>query len=85
MEWIIKRCTDRVGATDSPIGYLPNANDLNLAGANVDDATLRELLTVQPDAWRREVGEMREYLREFGSRTPAEMSAELAGIEKRLG
>jgi hypothetical protein len=27
---------------------------------------------------------MRDYLKEFGTRAPAEMSAELDGIEKRL-
>jgi phosphoenolpyruvate carboxykinase (GTP) len=85
MEWILKRCTGQIGAQESPIGYLPNAQDLNLEGANVDAATMRELLAVQPDAWRRESAEMREYLKEFGSRTPAEMSAEIAEIEKRLG
>jgi phosphoenolpyruvate carboxykinase (GTP) len=85
IEWIIKRCTGRIGAQESPIGYLPHASDLNLAGTNVDGATLRELLTVQPDAWRRETAEMRAYLKEFGSRTPAEMLAELDEIEKRLG
>jgi GTP-dependent phosphoenolpyruvate carboxykinase len=51
----------------------------------VSDATMRELLAVRPDAWRHETTEMREYLEEFGSRAPAEMSAELDEIEKRLG
>jgi GTP-dependent phosphoenolpyruvate carboxykinase len=46
---------------------------------------MKELLAVRPDAWRREVAEMREYLNEFGARAPAEMAAELDGIEKRLG
>ena len=46
---------------------------------------MKELLAVQPEAWRREAAEMREYLKEFGARAPAEMSAELDGIEKRLG
>jgi phosphoenolpyruvate carboxykinase (GTP) len=85
MEWIIKRCTGKVGARESAIGYLPNPGDLNLNGANVSEATMRELLAVTPEAWRKEAAEMREYLREFGERAPAEMSAELDGIEKRLG
>ncbi len=85
MEWIIKRCTGKIGAQDSPIGYLPNPGDLNLQGANVSDATLKELLAVQPEAWRGEAAEMREYLKEFGARTPPQMAAELDEIEKRLG
>ena len=85
MEWILKRCAGRVGADESAIGYLPRPGDLNLQGVDVSDATMKELLAVQPDAWKREVAEMREYLKEFGARAPAEMAAELDGIEKRLG
>jgi phosphoenolpyruvate carboxykinase (GTP) len=85
MEWILKRCAGDVGANDSPIGYLPKPADLNLHGANVSESTMKELLAVVPDAWRKETAEMREYLKEFGSHAPAEMSAELTEIEKRLG
>ena len=85
MEWIIKRCTGQIGAHESAIGYLPNPADLNLKGLDVSASTLQELLAVTPEAWRKEVAEMREYLKEFGARAPAEMSAELDGIEKRLG
>jgi phosphoenolpyruvate carboxykinase (GTP) len=85
MEWIIRRCTGKVGARESAIGFLPNPGDLNLQGADVSEATMQELLTVAPDAWRKEVQEMREYLKEFGDRAPPEMTAELDGIEKRLG
>ncbi len=84
MEWILKRCAGKAGAADSPIGYLPRPEDLNLAGTGVSNATIRELLTVTPDAWRKEAAEMREYLGEFGDRAPAEMLAELAEIERRL-
>jgi len=85
MEWILKRCAGQIGAVDSPIGYLPEPADLNLKGANVSEDTMRELLSVTPDAWRKEAAEMREYLKEFGTHAPPEMSAELAEIEKRLG
>jgi phosphoenolpyruvate carboxykinase (GTP) len=85
MEWIIKRCTGAVAADESPIGNLPRTTDLNLKGVDVSADTLRELLAVQPTAWRKETGEMREYLKEFGARAPTEMSIELDEIEKRLG
>ena len=85
MEWIIKRCTGTVGADDSPIGYLPRPADLNLTGVDIDESTVRELLAVQPGAWRKEAFDMREYLKEFGAHAPAEMSAQLDEIEKRLG
>jgi phosphoenolpyruvate carboxykinase (GTP) len=85
MEWIIKRCANAVGAEESPIGHLPRIADLNLEGTNVGQATMKELLAVQREAWLTEVANMREYLKEFGARAPAEMSAELDEIERRLG
>ena len=85
MDWVIKRCTAQIGADDSAIGYLPKPSDLNLKGVDVSESTMKELLAVAPAAWRKETAEMREYLKEFGARAPEEMSAELGGIEKRLG
>jgi phosphoenolpyruvate carboxykinase (GTP) len=85
MEWILKRCTGDAGADDSAIGYLPRPQDLNLNGVDVSPSTMKELLAVTPEAWRRETAEMREYLKEFGDRAPAEMFAELDEIERRLG
>jgi phosphoenolpyruvate carboxykinase (GTP) len=85
IEWILKRCAGYAGADESPIGYLPKPGDLNLQGVNVTPDTMKELLAVQPGAWRKETAEMRQYLQEFGDRAPAEMRAELEAIEKRLG
>jgi phosphoenolpyruvate carboxykinase (GTP) len=85
MEWILKRCAGNVGAEETAIGYLPRPADLNLQGVDVSQATLRELLAVTPAAWRQEVADMRDYLKGFGARAPAEMSAELDEIESKLG
>lgn len=84
LEWMLKRAAGRADATDSPIGALPRPADLNLKGLNIDPQTLQALLTIDRDAWRREVADMREYLNEFGARVPAEMRAELDRIERRL-
>jgi phosphoenolpyruvate carboxykinase (GTP) len=85
MEWILKRCTGAVGADESAIGQLPRPGDLNLQGVDVSDATLRELLAVQPAAWRKEAADMREYLKNSARRSPAEMSAELGRDRKAVG
>jgi phosphoenolpyruvate carboxykinase (GTP) len=85
MEWILRRCHGELGAEESAIGYLPRVQDLNLQGAAVNEATMRELLAVPPAAWRKELAEMRAYLEEFGARAPAQMKAELEDIERRLG
>ena len=85
LEWMLKRCAGLASATESPIGNLPRAEDLNTKGLNVSADALRALLTVEPSQWRKEVAEMRAYLEKYGNRVPAEMHQELAAVEKRLG
>ena len=45
VEWILKRCFDEVGARETEIGYLPNVEDINLDGVDVDRETLASLLS----------------------------------------
>ncbi len=40
--------------------------------------------SVKPDAWKKEVADIRSYLGEYGSRTPKALYEELDGVEKRL-
>jgi GTP-dependent phosphoenolpyruvate carboxykinase len=40
---------------------------------------------VPPEAWRQEVTDLRAYLQSFGSRLPAQMSAEVDALAARLG
>ncbi len=84
LEWVLERCAGRVGANESPIGFLPRASDLNLRGLDIAPAALRELLTIDADAWRREIAEVRAYVEQFGARVPQELKTELDGLEKRL-
>jgi phosphoenolpyruvate carboxykinase (GTP) len=84
LEWMLKRCAGKVGAVESAVGNLPKPKDLNLKGLTLDPAVLKELTSIDGAAWRREVGELKGYLEEFGARMPAELLNELAAVERRL-
>jgi phosphoenolpyruvate carboxykinase (GTP) len=85
LSWMLERCTGRAQAKETAIGNLPRAEDLNVAGLDIAPAVLEELLSVKADAWRKEVADIRDYLGEYGSRTPKAMYTELDGVEQRLG
>jgi phosphoenolpyruvate carboxykinase (GTP) len=85
LDWALKRCAGAVGATETPIGNLPNAGDLNLQGLDISTDALKQLLAVEPGLWKKEVAEVGKYLEQYGSRLPAEMAAQLKETEKRLG
>jgi len=84
LEWIIDRCEGRAQAVETPIGYLPSPEALNLEGLDIDAATVRELLAVRPEAWRKELEHIEEYINSFDERTPRDLKAELADVERRL-
>ena len=85
LSWMLDRCAGRADAAETPIGYLPRAEDLNTKGLDIAADTLKEILSVKTDAWRKEVVEIRSYLAEFGSRTPGALYSELEDVQDRLG
>ena len=86
LEWILKRCYGEIDAVDSPIGWLPKPEDIDLTGLeDVDVETVRGLLDVDPDLWREEAAGIREYYAKFGEKLPRELSDCLNTLEARLG
>lgn len=87
LDWIIKRCEDGVDATETPIGYLPKADDLNLEGIEdeVTEEILADLLTVDKEIWKKEAEGIEEFYKKFGDRLPQELASELLKLQARLG
>ena len=84
LEWIIKRCEGKADAVETPIGYLPRPEDINLEGLDMDMETLKKILTVDNEKWTDETKEIEEYYKIFGDKLPAELRAELEGLKERL-
>jgi phosphoenolpyruvate carboxykinase (GTP) len=85
LRWIIERCEDRVGAQDTPIGYLPNAADVDIQGLDISADTLTALLTVDAAQWRAEVEQVLDYLDSYGDRLPQELREQCEAIAAALG
>jgi phosphoenolpyruvate carboxykinase (GTP) len=85
LSWILDRCAQRINAVETPIGFMPGPSDLNTQGLNITPAALEELTAVPREAWRQEVAELRAYLRDFGARLPAQMTAEVDALSARVG
>ena len=64
LDWIISRCDGTVDAVKTPIGYLPKPEDINIEGLE-DEVTLdtmKELLAVDPELWKKEIAEIPQAL-----------------------
>ncbi len=84
LEWIMGRCFDEAEAEESPIGYLPKVEDIDLEESGVDAQTLRELLNVDRELWKQEVEGIEEFYAMFGAKLPETLRAELEKLKKNL-
>lgn len=84
LDWILKRCEETVDADETAIGYVPKPEDINLEGCGVDEETLKGLLNVDTETWKKEAEGIKEFYKKFGDRLPKELEAELSALESRL-
>ncbi len=86
LDWIIKRCEGKADAVETPIGYEPKPEDINIDGLDdVDLDIMKELLNVDIALWKEEAEGIHEFYKKFGDRLPSELMDELEKLEKRLG
>ncbi|MDP1794385.1 MAG: phosphoenolpyruvate carboxykinase (GTP), partial [Acidimicrobiales bacterium] len=84
LSWIFDRVNGGGDAVESPIGYLPAPDALDVSGLGISETDMAELLKVDTEEWRSEVPSIEAHFAEFGDRVPDALRDELAGLEKRL-
>lgn len=86
LNWILARCEGKVEAVESPIGYLPKAEDIDIKGIGdgITIDTVKGLLSIDKEAWDGEVKDQAEWLDKF-DRLPKEIKAQYNELVKRLG
>ena len=83
--WILARCAGEVDANETAIGYVPNAEDINIEGLDgITLDTVKGLLEVDKDLWLEDVKGVEELYAQIGERVPAEMHEQLNNLKARL-
>ena len=85
LEWILKRCEDKADAVETPIGFVPHAEDINIEGLEISLDTLKGLLNVDRDLWKSETEGITEFYAKFGDKLPEELRHQLDALKARLG
>jgi len=70
LQWIIDRCKGTAGAKETPIGYLPTGDGIDISDLNIDPAVWESLTSIDDDQWRQEMSEFGAYLNSYGDRLP---------------
>ena len=93
LDWIIKRCEGTVDAVETPIGFEPKAEDINVdglvyEGKQFTSDDIADLLKLDMDKWEAEITEMRRYydedIKAKGGNIPAALYEQLDKLEARI-
>jgi phosphoenolpyruvate carboxykinase (GTP) len=84
LEWIFRRCAGDADAHETSIGLVPAPGDIYTGGLDVPAEDLEDVLTVDDDALREQLPQLKEHLAQFGDRLPKELRAQLDAFEQRL-
>ena len=83
--WILDRCDGKADAVETPIGYEPKPEDINIEGLDIDVETIKGLLNVDVDLWKEEAKGIEEFYAKFGDKLPQELRNQLNALKERLG
>jgi phosphoenolpyruvate carboxykinase (GTP) len=85
LRWIVGRVKGEAAAQETPIGLLPAEGAIDTNGLDVSAEAMRELMSVDKEAWRGEAKELEEFLKSFGDRVPEGIWRQHKALVERLG
>jgi phosphoenolpyruvate carboxykinase (GTP) len=85
LKWAIERMEGTAAATETPIGFVPTADQIDLDGLDVDAADIEAALAVDVEEWKAEIPLIEEWFAKVGDNLPTSMRDELEALKQRLG
>jgi phosphoenolpyruvate carboxykinase (GTP) len=84
LKWMCERVDGNADAQETPIGYMPSIDDLDLTGLDWPMDRIAESLVVDAEAFKAEVADIEQHLAQFGDRLPERMIKQLQAHKRRL-
>ncbi len=84
LEWIVGRIEGTAEAETTPIGHVPTAGQMDLAGLDVDAVDVDEALTVDVEEWKAEIPLIEEWFEFIGDKLPSGIRDEFEALKERL-
>lgn len=80
LKWIIDRVDNKVKAVSTPVGLVPDLNDLDMSGLNIPRKNLEKLFEIKIADWKNELEDTGKFFKQFGKKFPPELEKELAKL-----
>ncbi len=84
LKWIFERVEGSAEAVETPIGYVPSKNAIDVSGLPGLSEKMDDILKVDKTEWLKECELIAEHQAIFGDRLPAEMTRQFQNLKKRL-
>ncbi|CAN5343782.1 phosphoenolpyruvate carboxykinase (GTP) [soil metagenome] len=84
LAWILDRVDGRVAGNDTPLGWKPTLEGIDLDGLDLPESDWQKLFAIDADAWLTELDSTEEFFATFGDRLPAKLTEQLADIRERV-
>lgn len=81
--WMLHRCKGTVGAVESPLGYEPRPEDIDVNELNITPEAMEKLMKVDKEAWESEIKDIEEFYSKF-DRLPKELTDSLDELKKGI-
>ncbi|MFC6094284.1 phosphoenolpyruvate carboxykinase (GTP) [Saccharothrix lopnurensis] len=85
LKWAVERIEGRAAAVETPIGHVPTAEALDLAGLDAAPGDVEAALEFDADEWRAEIPMIEEWFAKIGEKVPTSLRDELEALKLRLG
>lgn len=85
LKWVIDRTKGKARARETPLGLVPAYEDLDLTGLNFPRDKFDKAFEINKDEWRKEIADIEEFFKKFGSKMPQAIWDEFNGLKKRFG
>ncbi len=84
LAWILDRVEGRAAAVESPLGWLPAPDAIDLDGADVSESQWQQLFAIDPEAHLAEADDAEAFFSGFDGRVPAAVTSQLEHLRARM-
>ncbi len=85
IKWIMERLDGTADAVETPIGFVPTTDALDVDGLDLTREQVEEALAVDVEEWKAEIPQISEWFERFGDELPTVLWTELDSLKARLG
>ncbi|HWN29492.1 MAG TPA: phosphoenolpyruvate carboxykinase (GTP) [Actinomycetospora sp.] len=85
LKWIIERLEGKAAASETPIGHVPTADQIDTEGLSEPAEDIEASLEVDVEEWKAEIPLIEDWFDTIGDKLPTSMRDELEALKQRLG